>query len=423
MSLFEVRTSVTRLWLLLFLIPVAWQLWVPPYTGLADNGDFAKVTGRYSLAPVDPGPQPTFHFFNRLWQNEPNATYVSPYWGVEIWLTQAAVWIGKTNPFDIRWLGLIHVLIFAAAAWLLIQKRIPPNLFAILAFTDAAYVTYFQSFYFDAASILFLLLLIAAWHADQPVVLAIAALGFSLAKAPHAPLALVLAVILIAERKRRYLPAALALLAGGAYMLSQTKDEYKATAFYNLAFFKLAALDPGSLNALGIDPKHHRLAGTHAFMPESPAQSPAWLNGFYPRGGYGNVVRYYATHPAVALGVLWSDLANEAPQIRAVNLGNYERSTGKHYCTLSTTFGWYSAAKSWLFTHAPWHVFVLFPLAIWCIGNRPILWAVLAIAGYEFAVASLADACETYRHLLLFHLAYDLLLWLAIMDYWNKPRN
>ena len=118
------------LWLCLFLIPVAWQLWIPPYTGLADNGDFVKVVGRASLAAIDPGPQSTFHFFNRLWRNEPNALWVSPYWGIEVWLAKLAMWIGNTNPFDIRWLGLVHVIIFAAAIWLLIQRRIAPTLFA-----------------------------------------------------------------------------------------------------------------------------------------------------------------------------------------------------------------------------------------------------------------------------------------------------
>jgi len=113
-------------------------------------------------------------------------------------------------------------------------------------------------------------------------------------------------------------------------------------------------------------------------------------------------------------------LATEATQIRAVNLGNYERSTGKPYCALSTSFGWYSGAKSWLFRVVPWHLFLLVPLAVWVVGNRPLLWAVLAIGGYEFAVASLADACETYRHLLLFHIAYDLLIFMAISEIQSK---
>ncbi len=406
------------LWLLLFLLPVAWQLWVPPYTGLADNGDFAKIAGGFALVAADPGQQPTFHFFNRLWRNEANSLWVSPYWGIEVWLTRAALWLDRTNPFDIRWLGLIHAALFGAVAWLMISRRAIPNLFALIALTDAAYVTYFQSFYFDTASLLFLLLFFAAWKAEQPWVLAIAGFGFALAKAPHAPAAILLAVILVAQRRRSFLPAALALLIGGSYMLSQTKDEYKATAYYNLAFFKLGLIDPGALDALKIKPEDRHLLGTHAFMPDSPAQNATWLKSFLPAGGYGNALRYYASHPAVAFQVLWTDLATEAQQIRAINLGNYERSTGKQYCTRSTSFGWYSAAKSWLFRVAPWHVFLLVPFAVFIVWReasmRWILVGVLTVGAYEFGVASLADACETYRHLLLFHVAYDLLIFLAI---------
>lgn len=411
--------SKKLLWLCLFLLPVIWQLWVPDYTGLADNGDFAKVIGRYALRPVDPGPQATFHFFQRLWTHDASALWVSPYWGIEVWLTRLALLLGGTSPFDIRWLGLVHVLLFGVAAWVWADKR----LVALLAFTDAAYVTYFQSFYFDAATILFFLILLGAWQARQPVWLCLGAFGFALAKAPHAPLAIVLGLLLLLERRKDFLPAVVALLVGGGFMLSQTKDEYKATAYYNLAFFKLGPIDPGSLDALKIRPEDRKLVGTHAFMPESPAQNSGWLVSFYPQGGYGNALRYYLTHPAVTARVLWGDLKDEAPQIRAINLGNYERSTGKRYCTLSTSFGWYSEAKAWLFRNAPWHVFLLVPLAAWVIGRKPILYAVLAAGGYEFAVASLADACETYRHLLVFHLSYDVLIVLAIMEYWEQRRQ
>lgn len=409
------------IWLTIFLIPVAWQLWVPPYAGLADNGDFAKVAGRFALTPVDSGGQQTFHFFERLWQRDPKALWESPYWGVEVWVTQAALrvagWTSGAKTFDVRWLGLLHTGIFACCAWLLIGKSRFQNLFAILAFTDAAYVTYFQSFYFDTASLLFLLLLFASWLRGTPVVLTIAALGFSLSKAPHAPAALLLAALLLAQRRSNFVPAALALLLGGGYMVSQTKDEYKATAYYNLAFSKLGPIDSASLDALQIRAEDRKLLGTNAFEPNSPAQSDAWLKAFYPSGGYRNVIVYYATHPGVAARVLYQDLANEAPQIRAVNLGNYERSSGARYCTLSTSFGWWSAAKSWLFRVAPWHVFLLLPAAFLVAWRRPelrwLLLGVVAAGGYEFAIASLADACETYRHLLLFHLCYDVLLFLA----------
>jgi hypothetical protein len=402
------------LWLLLFLAPVVYQLWLSPFTGLADNGDFAKVAGRFALKPFDPGPQATFHYFQRVWQVDPAALWVSPYWGIEVWLTQVARWLQPGPLFDLRTMGLIHLLIFAVGAWLMTTGKAAGILFAILAFTDAAYVTYFQSFYFDAASLVFLLLLFAAWRADHALLLAIGGAGFALSKGPHAPLAILLALVLLTERKKQYLPAVALLLAGGVYMLSQTKDEYKATAYYNLAFFKLGLLDPGALDALKIRPEDRKLVGTHAFMPESPAQNEAWLKHFLPQGGYSNALVYYAKSPLILARVLWGDLTNEAQQIRAVNLGNYERSTDKPYCTRSTMFGWYSGFKEWLFRVAPWHVLLLFPFCMWLVGNRPLLWGVAITAGYEFGIASLADACETYRHLLLFHVAYDLLVLLAI---------
>ncbi|WP_051669819.1 hypothetical protein [Bryobacter aggregatus] len=406
------------LWLLLFLCPIVWQLWVPPYTGLADNGDFAKVVGRYSLAPTAPGPQQTFYYFNRIWEVSPAAFWLSPYWGVEVWLTRFAIWIGGTAPFDMRWLGLLHTAIFSVAAWFFLSQRAIPNLFAIVAFTDAAYVTYFQSFYFDAASLIFLLVFFASWIAGQPVALALGAVGFSLSKGPHAPVAVLLGLILLAQGRRSFLPAALALLVGGGYLLSQTRDEYKATAYYNLAFFKLGVVDPSSLEDLKVAPANRRWIGTHAFMPESPAQSEVWLRSFFPAGGYGNAAKYYLTHPWTAVKILYADLATEAPQIRAQNLGNYEPSTGKAYGSRSKSFGWYSEAKSWFFTAAPWHLFLLVPTAAWLVWRVAALrWplaGVLLVGSYEFAVASLADACETYRHLLLFHVSYDLLLFLAL---------
>jgi hypothetical protein len=405
---------------LLMLAPVAYQLWTPPYLGLADNGDFAKVVGRYALKPVDPGPQPTFHFFNRLWVEEESARWVSPYWGIEICLTRAALWLGGTKPFDIRVLGAVHLAVFALAAWVMAGQRWWAYGFAVLAFTDAAYALYFQSFYFDAAALLFGLLLLVAWQARQPWLMTLGALGFALAKGPYAPVAIGLGLLLLWERRRAFVPAALCLVLGGAWMLAQTRTDYKATAFYNLAFFKLGLLDAGSLGELGIAPEHHHLKGTHAFLPESPAQDGRWLLAFYPEGGYGNVLRYYAAHPGVALEVMWRDLREEAKQIRAVNLGNYERATGKRYCTLSTAFGWYSAAKSWLFEVAPWHVLLLYGLALWRLPRTPVSYGVMGLGVYVFGIATLADACETYRHLLLFHVANDVLAYLLLLETQSK---
>jgi hypothetical protein len=421
-TLFEVRTIVRVLFLAATLLAVAWQLWLAPYTGLADNGDFAKVIGRFSLGPAQPSEQDTFHFFIREWKRDPAKFWVSPYWGIEVWLARAALAFTRGGLFDIRWLGLLHTLIFSWGLWhlsaLVTRRGWLLGLAAALAFADAAYVTYFQSFYFDAASIVFGFLFFASWLRDSidprrasQIAMFCGALGFSLSKGPHAPAMLLIAAIILATRRKAWIAAAIALVCGAGYMLTQTTREYQATAYYNLAFFKLGPRDPQALEALKIRPEDRKLLGTHAFEATSPAQNAEWLKDFFPEGGYANTLRYYASHPATALSVMWQDLRDEAKQIRAENLGNYERSTGERYCTLSHSYSLWSDAKSKLFFAFPAHVFFIAALGAWAAYRnallRPIALSILGMGASEFGIATLADALETYRHLLLFHFAYD----------------
>jgi hypothetical protein len=404
------------------MLPVVWQLWIPPFTGLADNGDFAKVAGRFALTPASPSEQDTFLFWIREWKVDEARRWVSQYWGAEVWLARAALVFERGGRFDMRWMGLVHAAIFAVFAWWMagaIGNRRWAGIAAVLAFTDAAYVTYFQSFYFDAAAILGFLLMFAAWLCGAPVGMAAGGTLLALSKGPHAPAAMLIAVLWLLSREKRWMLAAMPVLAAGVFMLSRTTPEYQATAYYNLAFYKLGPRDAAALDALRVRPEDRKLLGTHAFEPASPAQSEAWLRAFYPAGGYRNAITYYLGAPKVALSVLWDDLRNEAKQIRAENLGNYERSTGKRYCTVSESFGWWSGAKRWLLERAPWHVFILWPGLAWMIWRhgrwRWLLAGILLTGMYTFAVASLADALETYRHLLLFHVAYDALAVLALL--------
>jgi hypothetical protein len=415
----------TLIALLLFLLPVGWQLFAPPYTGLANNGDFGKVSGPLALGPAHPVPQETFHHYIREWSVQERYHLRVTYWGVESWLARAAVWLGGTHPFDLRWLALLHSLVFAASAWAISRQSWWTIAVAVALLTDAAYVTYFASFYFDAAAIAFFpLFIFASWRYEREpsrmlaCVVVLAGIGFALSKGPHAPAAIVLGASLWLRRRRDYFCIGTLIVVAALWMTLQTRPEYKATAFYNLVFSKMLPADSQALAKLGLDPELSRLRGTNAFEPQSPAQSEPWLLRFYPTDGYTRVLRYYATNPAVALKFLWSDLRDEANEIRAENLGNYEYGIGKRPGEQSTLFGWVSAFKSALFRWTPWHVLVLIPMLGFAACRAPFsrwcVFAVLFTAAYELAIASLADACETNRHLLLFHLAYDLLIVLAV---------
>jgi hypothetical protein len=417
-------------WLLAFLAPVVWQLWIPPFTGLADNGDFAKVVGRFALKPVNPSVQDTFHFWIREWRVDESARWISSYWGTEVPLAWFALQIGGGPNFDMRWIGLVHVSIMALAYWQIgcvIERNWLVGLLSVFALSDAAYVTYFQSFYFDAAAIVFGFLFFAAWwrSTKEPTlfvsaIMALGGLGFALSKGPHLVAAAALGILLLLTRRKNWRLPAAALLAGSVWMQNQTKVDYKATAYYNLAFYKLGPRHAQALDWMEIRPQDRRLLGTHAFESTSPAQDGKWLREFYPDAGYSNVLRYYLAHPAHAISVMAEDLVVEAKQIRAENLGNYDRAAGLPYCTLSRKFSLWSGGKSTLFSVAPWHWLAVLALA--AAAARRTSDIRLFIAGFvllgaiEFALATLADALETYRHLLFFHVAYD---WILIVSFWS----
>jgi hypothetical protein len=419
---------------LAWLLAVGWQLWVPPYLGLADNGDFAKASGRYALAPAAPLEQETFHFFIRQWKVDMTRHWQSGYWGTAAPLLWLALKLSPEGIFDIRWLGLIYVAIGLLAVWQLGRAwgaNWPPMALGVLVLADAAYVTYWQSFYFDAAAIACFFLLAAAWwrSAEVPGAFTIAlmtlgGLGFALSKGPHALAAIALGFVLLCSRKKFWLLPAAVLLLAGAWNLSRVNRDYQAIAYYNLVFTKLGHQWPDALEALGVGQEYRHLLGTHAFASGSPAQNPVWLREFFPARGYWVALRYYATHPQVALAVMARDLRQEAPQIRAENLGNYEISAGKRYCTLSHGFSLWSDAKAKLFRLAPWHAVFFWGFGLWFGLRQPNLRffsiGVALLGSIEFGLATLADAIETHRHLLFFHIATD---WLVLIGFYSVTRR
>jgi hypothetical protein len=134
----------------------------------------------------------------------------------------------------------------------------------------------------------------------------------------------------------------------------------------------------------------------------------------------------------VAAGKLWSDLRDMAPQRRPVNLSNFQRAQGMPAGARAERLGSWSRLRSALFRWWPAHILVWYGIAL---AGFPLLgmragpgfrrslgWVIgaVAVAGAaEFCLASLTDALETYRHLLLFHLLTDVTMFLAML--WAAP--
>ena len=420
------------------------QLFVSPFIGLADNGDFAKIAGRLSLGPRD-GPA-KFIYFTPDWVRAPRYYWKSEIVSTELPLAWLAMRLGRQDAFDIRRLGAIHSVLLLGAVYALIRSLRPlprgPRLLiaavAIFIFTDVHYAAYFNSFYADAVALLALLLMAALavhiavlgmgrWNA---ILFCLAAILFIGSKPPHAIWGFLPAGFIALVGRRRGIPFVCIMLAASAVTLWLSPAGYTAEPLFTLVFSKLARQGPAPkdvLAELGLPQEDSAFTGMHAFMAEAPVLDPTWRAEFTRRTSYRAVLQWYLHHPAPTLQILDETLTLEAFQMRAQNLSNYRRQDGHPPGARTDRFALWSDFRSALFQKWPHHMLAWYLLVI--AGSIRIVatrrgsvqarlgWITLGIVALgigEFCVAGLADAAETYRHLFIFHACTDLTICLAI---------
>ncbi|WP_442913662.1 glycan biosynthesis hexose transferase WsfD [Lacrimispora sp.] len=155
------------------IICVGIQLFVNPYIGLANNGDFGRLSFVVGLDYLeDPYLNyeqsfihymiPTFKFITPMETGFVSSASLL----LKIAVALHYLFAYDTNIFDIRWLGLVYFLIYTIAiilAFNLIKKMkflksIIIGIFLFCFFTDVTHVVYFNTFYGEAASLVFLVL-------------------------------------------------------------------------------------------------------------------------------------------------------------------------------------------------------------------------------------------------------------------------
>jgi hypothetical protein len=426
---------------------------------MANNGDFAKVAGRLCIGGTDDGAE-NFIYFKSDYVRDPRFCLVYGAPSAEVTLTRIASateeLLGSPKSFDIRWLGALHGLVWLAGYALLLRALRPlprvaqwiAGVAAIWIFADVLYVAYFNSFYTDAAAVVAVMamipaaLLLLSDESASPgwvVAFSAAALLFVTSKAQHGVTGFLgIGLLLMVAWRLRSWRARLALtlgaamiLAGDVWILAATPTWLRNQARFNLIFWRLL---PSSANPsqdaaeLGLEPEDLRYVGLHSFLPKNPTLDPAWMLAFTGRAGYSKILQFYLRHPARTMGFLWHDLKEEASQPRAFNLSNYRRQDGYPPGAKSSRFASWSSLRSRLLTGWPWHMVLWYALVL-CAApflarrerssfRRAVLWATVFAAATglaEFFVASLADALETFRHLLLFHLFTDFVVFLAFV--------
>jgi len=431
------------------------QLFLPGFIGIADNNDFPKVTGPFCVIGVDHSAD-IFVYFQPDYVHDSRFCYRPGIPSSEIplaWLAFQAAWLFQhSGHIDIRWMGAIHALIFLSFFYALLRllrplkaaARLVLSVAALWIFTDVSIVSYCNTFFMDAAGIFFGLLaavlavyLIVEVRVVTLALFGLAAIGFVTSKGPNAvvgvvPLAFVTPLIWRGTTKTiRDLASwiSAAMLVGMLWTFLAPPNWYQGQPRFSLVFFRIAkqsATPAKDLHELGLGDADLRYVGMTAYSPDSPMFT-SWSDVFCARTSYSRVLAFYLHHPATMLSFLWYDLSVSSRERRQYTLSNFQRSAGRPAGALTQRFAWWSNLRAWLFAHWPahmliWYAFVFVGMPLLMLRNaspyrRAIAWTVIGIsvmAAGEFGIASLSDACETGRHLIMFHVFTDLAMFLSL---------
>ncbi len=431
---------------------LAYQLFIPPVIGLADQNDFKRTIGRLgygavhsdgslNIAFVEPKYVPNPDFRERDWDQLTS----------ELLFTEAALLVNKVvskdGSLDITVMGLVHALAFLAvfARFLFVTRNCRARAWlwiaALVIFTDVGYVAYWNSFYAEPASGLFALLLVTE---STEICLrgsvsgaglfrwSLWAVLLVLAKPQNAPPGLLLALFcaLVLSGRAASQAARYAAWIGGAAIatasvtaLATAPASMEDQNTYNMVFMAIvpesrhAAAD---LESLGLDPRLRDYSTTGAWSPNT-----AFFR-LHASGAIGRVVtlatvvQFYALRPTR----MWRHVQSKLPlatSLRPEWCGNFEPSAGYYPGARSGAFAIWSGFHARVLVHAIKYILFLLPIApLYALVRRlrtrrselPVEFAGLLALSCLLALltALFGDAWDNVRHLYLFNLLLD--VWL-----------
>lgn len=437
------------------------QLIVPPSVGLANNGDFSKVKSLFSIG--DPAePDLGYRYFVPRYSVDSRRYYFSGQLSSEQLLTGVAYLVNsvvsKDGWFDLRVLGIVHTAVFLLVVWTGLRRfrrhGLPVRLVlaaaVLLVLSDVGYIAYFNSFYCEAASFLFLLLaLVAALEVlccprrRLPWLAAFAASSalFSMAKPQNFIGGLLLAGVALSwawlgqERSWRRACAASAACIVLVTLVYQSRTPKFITrpTLYVALFYELLAHSPApeaDLRELGLPTDLAKYSGTHPWSPGVPAPIYNMTDPALARFSLASVAGFYLKHPQRAIQSL--DRSAVAALLARPMLGNFTKDLGFPEYAKSRAFSLWSRGKQAFVPHSVLGValwLAAFALIIlWYMARartirrrlRAVLFGALWLVGVtQFVlVALLQGIIDTARHMFLFNLLFDValvtLIWLMV---------
>jgi hypothetical protein len=435
-------------WILLLLLAalLAGQLLVSPIVGLADNGDYVRITDPLGLRPpVDSWEDKYFLYVNPKYLLVPRTA--PHFFSSQLVLAEAALAVDRIvtrgATFDLRCLGGLHLLIYLLGLSLILSAthtfarplRAILGIGLLLAASDVAYIATMNSFYTETAGLVFfsvfLGLALREARALRPswprtVFTVVAAALFISAKPQYYLLAFPLAawpmVVLwrrIRLRRRKLLfilTAALSLWS--LFLIHRVPPSSHVPVLWDSLFNTILPHSPNpesDLKELGLEPELVRYSGT-----------TAWDNGvpLYPttaRYGYVDLARFYWHHPGRFLS-LNALCARQAFVWREPLLGNFTRDAGRPPRSLRhSVLGW-SEFEGRFLPGSLW--FLGASLSLILIGclyemhkqglsspagrTAALVAAIVLLAALQFGICVAVEGLkDLIKHLYLFQVLYD----------------
>ena len=419
---------------------LAWQLFVPPVIGLANNGDFGKVIGGFNLAaPMED----EYKFASTTYSFDPQRHLSFEFYSTQVVLVAAAValsrLLGNAATFDLRFIGLVHGLLYLAALWIVLpllrtldrRARLLCWLLLILVYCDVMYVSELNSFFMDTAAFVFFLLTagfvcrILKWKRRWDIFwFVVCCLCFIDSKTQHAPLGLLIA-LLVAIRPSVFLPdipkalrlgLITALLAMVAFSWKAAPADYAINPLFTDVFYGIMprVRDPArELRALGLDESYQKYVGMHAYSDSKLSADTIFVHAFLGKVSTSRLALYFVKHPALAYTLVVRGLSEAGRQ--RVFMGNFDRSIGRPAFAESYGFSILSSMKRRMFEQHGL-LYLIYTLLLGTIfslllfirrrqfaaGFAEAGWTMVAMMIAAMLIADLGDSLDFVRHSFVF---------------------
>ncbi|MEO8216168.1 MAG: hypothetical protein ABI718_03700 [Acidobacteriota bacterium] len=453
------HARVRRLELLAFVAVafiLTYQLLLPPIVGMANNGDYPRIMGRFNIGFPPGAAEPGYRkFLIRKFDVSSSHRWISGFVTSQSLIVMMAVplnnLLSKDGFFDIRSVGVANSLLLLLAVWLAIlasrpwpwEVRLIVCLLSILFFTDVDYVAYFNSFYSEPASLVFFLL---SWCLALLVItksptggvwwgwLLLSSSLFLLAKPQNVLAGLVLAAWFLrlgwiqsdSLRKGLGIAAAALLLAVSAASFALTPLPISQAAYHVAVFYELLGHSPNpssDLRELELDGSLVQYAGTHPWSAKAPTSgNPEFKKAFTSRFRWRRLLVFYLHHPGRLIQSL--DRSARAALLRENALGNFEQDAGNPPRARSRAFAVWSHLRE---QYGPGHIsslalfFAAYAVSLgWLwLRSRSVqrrllieftLGTLIIMALQFLTIAVTSGTIDTRKHMYLFKAGVDVLL-------------